>query len=114
MLNSPFSNEKIIKNISQTNNIKDLKTLFQGISAIDLSVHFETNLPISLCWDAKSDTFTGHQSITIYPKLVINGELYEAPFKHDLVLPMDGFLGLEAAFLKTLKEAISSVQKVLG
>ena len=78
--------------------IKALKTLIQGNSCLDLSVFLEANTPVSLCWDAKLDAFTGSQSFTMFPKIVINGELYEAPFKHDFKLPVNGFAGLEGAF----------------
>ena len=111
MLNSPFSNEKIIQNkISQTNNISSFQKLFSD-PKVDLTIHFESNLPISLAWDVASNSLTGSCKITIFPKLVINGELYEAPFRHDLVMP-PSFEGLESAFMKTLKEAIASVQRV--
>jgi hypothetical protein len=112
MLNSPFSNEKIIDNISQTTNISSFQKLFSD-PKVDLTIHFESNLPISLAWDLSSNSLTGSCKITVFPKLVINGELYEAAFKHDLVMP-PSFDGLEAAFLKTLKEAIATAQKVWG
>lgn len=114
MLNSAYDAMRQFKNkFSEKQTIREINALFEAKN-LDLSVHLESNLPISLCWDAKGDTFTGHQKITIFPKLVINGEVYEAAFKHDLVMPMNGFNGLEAAFMKTLKESIASAQKVWG
>ena len=112
MLNPSYSITKFSENISEINTIKALKTLIQVNSCLDLSVFLEANAPISLCWDARTDAFTGSQSFTVFPKLVINGELYEASFKHDFKLPVNGFAGLEAAFLKTLKEAIGTAQRV--
>ena len=113
MLNSPLSKEKIIQNkISQTTTISSFQKLFSD-PKVDLTIHFESNLPISLAWDLASNSLTGSCKITIFPKLVINGELYEAPFQHDLVMP-PSFEGLEAAFLKTLKESIATTQRVWG
>lgn len=113
MLNSAYDALRIFLNkFSEEQDIKGLKGLIQGNSALDLLVHFDSNLPISLCWDARSDAFTGSQSFTVFPKLVINGELYEGSFKHDLRLPVNGFAGLEAAFLNTLREAIATAQRV--
>ena len=110
MLNSPFSNEKIIKKISQTTNISSFQKLFSD-PKVDLTIRFESNLPISLAWDVASNSLTGSCKITIFPKLVINGELYEASFRHDLVMP-PSFDGLESAFIKTLKESLMSAQRV--
>jgi hypothetical protein len=113
MLNSAYDAlRKFQTNFSEKNTTSEIKTLIQEKSCLDLSVFLEANRPISLCWDAKTDTFTGSQSFTIFPKLVINGELYEAPFKTDLVMPVNGFAGLECAFLQTLRDAIGSVQRV--
>jgi len=111
MHESSYSIAKFSENISQTNTIKQVKTLIQGNSALDLSVFLEANSPISLCWDARSDAFTGSQSFTVFPKLVINGELYEASFRHDLVMP-PSFEGLESAFIRTLKESLGTAQRV--
>ena len=111
MLNQAYAIRQFHENISQTNTIKQLKTLIKGNSCLDLSVFLEGNAPISLCWDARSDSFTGNRSLTIFPKLVINGELYEAPFRHDLVMP-PSFDGLESAFIKTLKESLGTAQRV--
>jgi len=110
MLNSPFSNEKIIQNISQINNISSFQKLFSD-PKVDLTIHFESNLPISLAWNVASNSLTGSCKITVFPKLVINGELYEAPFRHDLVMP-PSFDGLESAFIKTLKESLGTAQRV--
>jgi hypothetical protein len=112
MLNPSYNFSKFSENISQTNTIKALKTLIQGNSCLDLSVFLEANTPVSLCWDAKLDAFTGSQSFTVFPKIVINGELYESACKHDLKLPGNGFAGLELAFLKALRESIGTAQRV--
>ena len=112
MLNQAYSITKFSENISQTSTIKQLKTLIKGDSFLDLSVFLEANTPIFLCWDATSDTLTGDQNITIFPKLVINGDLYEASFRHDLVLPIDGLVNLEHAFLDALKDSLNTVQRV--
>jgi hypothetical protein len=111
MRESSYSIAKFSENISQTNTIKALKTLIQGKSCLDLSVFLEANLPISLAWDVASNSLTGSCKITVFPKLVINGELYEAPSKHDLVMPQS-FDGLETAFMKTLKESLMSAQRI--
>jgi hypothetical protein len=112
MHESSYSIAKFSENISETNTIKALKTLIQGNSCLDLSVFLEANTPVSLCWDAKLDAFTGSQSFTVFPKIVINGELYESACKHDLKLPGNGFAGLELAFLKALRESIGTAQRV--
>ena len=111
MLNQAYSITKFYENISQINTIKALKTLIKGNSCLDLSIFLETNLPISLAWDLAANSITGSCKITIFPKLVINGELYEAPCKQDLVLP-SSCDGLEAAFLKALKESLGAVARV--
>jgi hypothetical protein len=111
MLNRAYSITKFSENISQINTIKALKTLIKGNSCLDLSIFLETNLPISLAWDVASNSLTGSCKITIFPKLVINGELYEASFRHDLVIP-PSFDGLEAAFIKTLKDSLGSAARI--
>jgi hypothetical protein len=111
MLNSSFSNEKIIQNISQTTNILSFQRLFRD-PKLELTIHFESNLPWALAWDVASNSLTGSCTITVFPKLVINGELYEDPCKHDLVMPMDGFAGLEAALLSALKDSLKTAQRV--
>ena len=112
MLNQAYSIAKFSENISEINTIKALKTLIQENSCLDLSVFLEANYPISLCWDAKLDAFIGSQSFTVFPKIVINGELYESACRHDFKLPVNGFASLEAAFLKTLGESIGTAQRV--
>ena len=112
MQKSSYSIAKFSENISEINTIKALKTLIQENSCLDLSVFLEANCPISLCWDTKTDAFTGSQSLTIFPKIVINGELYESACRQDFKLPVNGFAGLETAFLKTLRESIGTVQRV--
>ena len=112
MLNPSYNFSKFSENISEINTIKALKTLIQGNSCLDLSVFLEANTPVSLCWDAKLDAFTGSQSFTVFPKIVINGDLYESACKHDFKLPVNGFAGLETAFLKTLGDSIGTVQRV--
>ena len=112
MLNPSYNFSKFSENISEINTIKALKTLIQGNPNLELSVFLEANCPISLCWDARSDAFTGSQSFSVFPKIVINGDLYETACKHDFKLPVNGFAGLESAFLKTLREAIGTVQRV--
>ena len=112
MLNPAYSITKFSENISEINTIKALKTLIQENSCLDLSVFLEANKPISLCWDARADAFTGSQSFTVFPKIVINGELYEGAFRHDFKLPVNGFAGLEAAFMRTLREVIGTAQRV--
>ena len=112
MLNQAYSIERFLNNFSENNTLKEAIDLIKKDSKIDLTVHLEANTPISLCWDARSDAFTGSQSLTLYPKLVINGELYEAPFKHDFKLPVTGFAGLETAFMSALKQSLGGVQRV--
>ena len=111
MLNPAYENlRKFLNKFSEKQTIREINTLFQD-PKIDLTIHFESNLPISLAWDVASNSLTGSCKITIFPKLVINGDLYEAPFQHDLVMP-PSFDSLETAFMKSLKEAIKSVQRV--
>ena len=110
MHESSYSIAKFSENISQTTTISSFQKLFSD-PKLDLTIHFESNLPISLAWDARSDAFTGYQSFTIFPKLVINGELYEASFKRDLVMPPT-FDGLETALLSALKESLKTVARV--
>ena len=112
MLNPAYDALRLFQNkFSKKHTIIEIKALF-GDPKLDLTIHFESNLPWSLAWDVASNSLTGSCKITVFPKLVINGELYEAPFKHDFKLPVNGFAGLEAAFLKTLGESIGSVQRV--
>ena len=110
MRESSYAIRQFHENISQTTNISSFSKLFSD-PKVDLTIHFESNLPISLAWHVASNSLTGSCKITIFPKLVINGELYEAPFRHDLVMPAS-FDGLETAFMKTLKESIASAQRV--
>ena len=111
MLNSAYDALRQFQtNFSEKNTISEITTLFSD-PKVDLTIHFESNLHWSLAWDVASNSLTGSCKITIFPKLVINGELYEAPFRHDLVMP-PSFGGLESAFLRTLREAIASVQRV--
>ena len=110
MLNQAYAIRQFSENISQTTSILALNKLFQD-PKVDLTIHFESNLPWSLAWDLTSTSFTGSCKITISPKLVINGELYEAPCRHDFVLP-SSCDGLEAAFLKALKESLRAVERV--
>jgi hypothetical protein len=99
MLNSAYDAVRQFQNkFSEKQTIREITPLFND-PKLDLTIHFESNLPWSLGWDVASNTLTGSCKITILPKLVINGELYEAPCKHDLVMPMDGFNGLEGALL---------------
>ena len=110
MINQPYDVLRQIQNISQINNISSFQKLFSD-PKVDLTIHFESNLPISLSWNLSSNSLTGSCKITIFPKLVINGELYEAPFRHDLVMP-PSFDGLESAFIKTFKESLGTAQRV--
>lgn len=112
MLNPSYAIERFLNNFSKKNTLKELIDLIKKDPKVDLTIHLEANCPISLCWDPRSDAFTGSQSFTVFPKIVINGELYESACKHDFKLPVNGFAGLKAAFLKTLRKAIGSVQRV--
>ncbi len=91
--------------------LKEAIDLIKKDPKVDLTIHFETNLPISLAWDVASNSLTGSCKITIFPKLVINGELYEVPLQHDLVMP-PSFDGLESAFMKTLKDSLGIAARV--
>lgn len=101
---------KFLNKFSEKHTIREINTLF-GDPKLDLTIHFESNLPWSLAWDLQANSLTGSCKITISPKLVINGELYEPSYKHDFVLP-SSCDGLEAAFLKALKDSLSSVARV--
>lgn len=111
MLNKAYDALRKFQNkFSEKHTIREINALF-GDPKLDLTIHFESNLPWSLAWNLSSNSLTGSCKITISPKLVINGELYEAPCKQDLVLP-SSCDGLEAAFLKALKESIGAVARV--
>ena len=111
MLNQAYDALRLFQNkFSEKHTIREIKALFSD-PKLDLTIHFESNLPWSLAWDLAANSLTGSCKITISPKLVINGELYEAPCKHDFVLP-SSCDGLEAAFLKSLKESIGAVARV--
>jgi hypothetical protein len=110
MLNQAY--DALRHKFSEKHTIREINALFEAKN-LDLSVHLESNLPISLAWDLTTNSLTGSCKITVFPKLVISGELYETPFRHDLVMPPT-FDGLEAAFLKTLKDSIATTQKVWG
>ena len=111
MQNPSYAIERFLNNFSKNTTINEAIAFIKKDSKVDLTIHFESNLPISLAWDVASNSLTGSFKITIFPKLVINGELYEASFRHDLVMPAS-FDGLETAFIKTLKESLASVQRV--
>ncbi len=111
MLNPAYDALRLFQNkFSEKHTIREINTLF-GDPKLDLTIHFESNLPWSLAWDLSSNSLTGSCKITIFPKLVINGELYEAPCKHDIVMP-SSFDGLEAAFLSALKESLKTAQRI--
>ena len=111
MHESSYAIRQFHENISQIHTINEVIVLIKKDPKIDLTIHFESNLPWSLAWDVASNSLTGSCKITIFPKLVINGELYEAPFRHNLVMP-PSFNGLEAAFMKSLKDSLMSAQRV--
>jgi hypothetical protein len=110
MHNQLYAIEKFQNKFSETQTTSEIQALFQDPNT-DLSIHFESNLPISLAWDVASNSLTGSCKITVFPKLVINGELYEASFRHDLVMP-PSFDGLEAAFLAALKDSLSTAARI--
>ena len=111
MLNPAYDALRQFQNkFSEKQTISEIKALFSD-PKVDLTIHFESNLPISFAWDVASNSLTGSCKITIFPKLVINGELYEAPFRHDLVMP-PSFDGLETAFMRSLKESLMSAHRV--
>ncbi len=111
MLNSSYDVLRQFQNkFSETHTIREINTLFSD-PKLDLTIHLESNLPWSLAWDIASNSLTGSCKITILPKLVINGELYEAPFQHDFVMPAS-FDGLEAALMSALKESVATTQRV--
>ena len=111
MLKQSYDALRLFQNkFSEKHNIREIKALF-GDPKLDLTIHFESNLPWSLAWDLSSNSLTGSCKITISPKLVINGELYEPPCKHDFVLP-SSCDGLEVAFLRALKDSLGAVARV--
>ena len=112
MINPSYAIERFLNNFSKNNTINEAIDLIKKDSKIDLTIHLESNLPWSLSWDVASNSLTGSCKITLFSKLVINGELYEAPFKHDFKLPVNGFAGLEAAFVSALKQSLGGVQRV--
>jgi hypothetical protein len=111
MLTQAYAIRQFHENISQINTINEAIALIKKDPKVDLTIHLESNLPISLSWDVASNSLTGSCKITVFPKLVINGELYEASFRHDLVMP-PSFDGLEAAFLAALKDSLSTAQRI--
>ena len=111
MLNQAYSIAKFSENISEINTIKQLKTLIQGNSCLDLSLKI-TSLPLDLSHDFGTDSLTGSGQITLLPKLYVCGELFECRHCHMQMPPSFG--ELEGAYLKTLKEALSTAGRSWG
>ena len=110
MRESYYAIRQFSENISQSTSISALNKLFQD-PKLDLTIHFESNLPWSLAWDLQANSLTGSCKITISPKLVINGELYEAPFGATFVMPAS-LECLENSFVEALKESLSAIARV--
>ena len=111
MLNPAYDALRLFQNkFSEKHTIREIKALF-GDPKLDLTIHFESNLPWSLAWDLTSNSLTGSCKITISPKLVINGELYEAPFGATFVMPAS-LECLENSFVEALKESLSAIARV--
>ena len=104
MLSQSYAFTQFHENFSKINTVKELKTLIENDPKIDLVVDFKT-LPLDFSWSAKFDQLTGSGKIMLFPKVFINGELYEVSGWHDMAFPLDGFSGLESALMKSLREA---------
>ena len=111
MLNPAYSITKFSENISEINTIKQLKTLIQGNSCLDLALKI-TSFPLDLSHDFGTDSLTGSGQITLLPKLYVCGELFECRPSH-MLMP-SSFGELEGAYLKTLKEALSTAGRSWG
>ena len=105
MLNPSYSLEKFFSNFSEKTSINQIISLIQSNPNLDFVVDFKT-LPLDFSWSAKFDQLTGSGKIMLYPKIWINGELYEASGWHDMSFPLDGLSGLESALVKALRESL--------
>lgn len=111
MLNQAYAIRQFHENISQTSTIKETIALIKQDPQLDLLLKI-TSLPLDLTHDFGTDSLTGSGQITLLPKLYLSGELFECRPSHMLMPP--SFDGLESAFMKTLKESITTTQKVWG
>lgn len=109
MLNPSYNFSKFSENISEINTIKALKTLIQGNSCLDLLLQI-TSLPLDLSHDFTTDSLTGTDQITLMPKIYVCGDLFECRPCH-MRMP-SSFGELEAVYLKTLKESLSTAARV--
>ena len=112
MLNPAYEDFRKFQNIfSEKTSISQIISLIQSNPNIDLVVDFKT-LPLDFSWSARFDQLTGSGKIMLFPKVFINGELYEASGWYDMSLPMNGLSGLEYALVKALREAIATAVRV--
>ena len=110
MLNQSYSIERFLNKLSKTTSAKEVTDLINSTKNI-LQVEVKS-LPLEFSWDAGLDQITGSAQVSLYPKLRINGELYQASSWHKLTIPLNGFAGLEHAFLTALKSSINTVQRI--
>ena len=96
-------------NFSQIANISEAIAFIKKDLNLDLSLQI-TSLPLDLSHDLTTDSLTGSGQITLLPKLYVCGELFECRPCHMLMPPSFG--ELEAAYLKTLKESLSTAGRV--
>ena len=111
MLNQAYAIRQFHENISQTSTINEAIALIKKDPQLDLLLKI-TSLPLDLTHDFGSESLTGSGQLTLLPKLYLSGDLFECRPSHMLMPPT--FDGLEAAFMKTLKESIASAQRVWG
>ena len=105
MLSQSYAFTQFQTNFSEKTSINQIISLIQDNSNFDLVVDFKT-LPLDFSWSARFDQLTGSGKIMLFPKVFINGELYEASGWHDMAFPLDGLSGLESALMKSLREAL--------
>lgn len=111
MLNSAYDTLRQFQNkFSEKQTISEIKALFQD-KKFDLLLKI-TSLPLDLSHDFGTDSLTGSGQITLLPKIYVCGELYECRPCH-MSMPR-AFGELEAAFLKTLKESLSTAGRFWG
>jgi hypothetical protein len=111
---------QIQNNISQTDSIKGIKTLIQGKNPnsgkfcprfiCSSRVYFTHFFVLGCCLKQPHRILQDNNS----PQISHQRRALRGTFQADLVMPMNGFNGLEAAFMKTLKESIATAQKVWG
>ena len=111
MLNPSYAIEQFLNNFSKNNTINEAIAFIKKDPKLDLSLQI-TSLPLDLSHDFGTDSLTGSGQITLLPKLYVCGDLFECRPSHMLMPPSFG--ELEGAYLRTLKESISTAERFWG